>query len=115
MIFGNMFRVKGGTSNTTCIRQAEGPEERADFGKLMRKNAFLEEKTCYKGEVDAKMPTLTTPPAASSMAAFLESDYAPPPVGIQTVSRQLFLGVGINLRKFGKAVYYFTTILHPLP
>lgn len=86
--------VKGGASSATCVRQAEGQEERADLGQLMRKNAFLEEKTCYRGEVDGKMPTLTTPPASSSVAKLLDSDYTPPPVGIQTVSCQFGLWAG---------------------
>ena len=55
--------------------------------KLMRKDAFVEESSVYKGTADAKhSPPIPTPPKSTrKLEQVLESEFAPKAVGIQTV------------------------------
>lgn len=56
------------------------------IGKLMRKDAFVEEKGHYSGSAAGSKnpPILTTPPPSTSLTKLLESDATPSPIGVQT-------------------------------
>ena len=58
-----------------------------DLSKLMRKNAFVEEKAEYGGKNNGKTPALDNPPNPMD----LESSFAPKPVGIQTAPKMHFI------------------------